>query len=171
MTGAATIEAPRLILRRRRPADRGPFQAMSRDAAVRRCLAPPLSIDDCRAVVAGQNAALDQQRTCFRAIERRSDGAFIGFSGIGPGPEGAPAPATSGGRGRGPARATSDHGWATRDGWEVAAITVPVNVHSRGLMIRPGMIRDSHGDSDHPAPAPGDPPRRHRTRRITRPAG
>ena len=174
------IETPRLILRRWREADILPFHAMGQDAEVMRYLGPPMSLEDCAAAVERQNACAESYGSCFWAVERRADGAFIGFCGIKPGPAGTPIAdqpeigwrLARGSWGQGyaleAARAALDHGWATRDWPEVAAITVPANERSWGLMIRLGMTREPHGDFDHPALGPGDPLRRHLTYRIAR---
>ena len=175
------IETPRLLLRRWREADAEPFFAMGQDAEVMRYLGPPLSREDCAATIARQNALADDWGSCFRAIERRADGVFLGFCGIKPGPDGTPiagrpeigwrlARAAWGqGYALEAAQASLDHAWATTDWPEVAAITVPANERSRGLMIRLGMTRDPAGDFDHPSLEPGDPLRRHLTCRIARP--
>lgn len=174
------IETPRLILRRWREADAEPFFAMGQDAEVMRYLGPPMSREDCAAIVARQNRVADDYGSCFWAVERRADGAFIGFCGIKPGPEDTPiagepeigwrlARAAWGqGYAREAAQASLDYGWATQDWPEVAAITVLANTQSWGLMIRLGMTRDPDGDFDHPALAANNPLRRHLTYRIAR---
>ncbi|WP_137786615.1 GNAT family N-acetyltransferase [Sphingomonas sp. 3P27F8] len=175
------IETARLLLRRWRDADAEPFFAMGRDAEVMRFLGPPMSRADCMAVIEGQNALADEIGTCFWAIERRADGAFLGFCGIKPGPAGTPVAdepeigwrlaraAWGQGYALEAAEASLDHGWATTEWPRVSAITVPANERSWGLMICLGMSRDAAGDFDHPALDLHDPLRRHLTYRITRP--
>lgn len=175
------IETPRLILRRWREEDADPFFAMGQDAEVMRYLGPPMSREDCAATVARQNAIADSYGSCFWAVERREDGGFVGFCGIKPGPAGMPianepeigwrlARAAWGqGYAREAAQATINHAWAATCWPRIAAITVPANERSWGLMIRLGMMRDPDGDFDHPALAAGDPLRRHLTYRIARP--
>ncbi|WEK42923.1 MAG: GNAT family N-acetyltransferase [Candidatus Sphingomonas colombiensis] len=176
------IETPRLLLRRWRPADIEPFFAMGQDAEVMRYLGPPTTRNDCALVVERQNALADKIGSCFWAVERRGDGAFLGFCGIKPGPAGTPIAerpeigwrlsraAWGQGYAREAAQAALDHAWSTTDWPQIAAITVLANERSWGLMIRLGMTRDPNGDFDHPSLAPGDPLRRHLTYWITRPA-
>ncbi|WP_338057191.1 GNAT family N-acetyltransferase [Sphingomonas corticis] len=175
------IETPRLILRRWREEDVAPFHAMGQDAEVMRFLGPPMTTDDCRAVVVRQNTIAGEFGRCFFALERRGDGAFLGFCGVKPGPAGTPVEgeAEIGWRlaraawGRGyateAARAALDAEWG-RGTTQVLAITVPANARSRAVMERLGMTHEPAGDFDHPALAPGDPLRRHVLYRIERPA-
>lgn len=175
------IETPRLLLRRWRDEDAAPFHAMGQDAEVMRFIGPPMTIDDCRAVVARQNAVADYYGRCFFAIEGRGDGAFLGFCGVKPGAAGTPI-ADEPEIGWRLARAAWGRGYATEAAsavlaaeWQfgsnrIHAITVPANTRSRAVMERLGMERVIDGDFDHPALAPGDPLRRHLHYRIARPA-
>ena len=174
------IETGRLVLRRWRAEDAAPFHAMCQDTGVMRYLGPPMSRADAAATVTRMNAVADERGTCFWAVERRLDGAFLGFCGIKPGPAGTPiadAPeigwrlareAWGQGYAREAAAACLADAW--RRGEErVFAITVPANERSWGLMIRLGMTRVAGGDFDHPAVGEGDPLRRHLTYAIDRP--
>lgn len=175
------IETERLFLRRWRDSDALPFHAMGQDEEVMRYLGPPMSVADARATVVRQNEVADAYGRCFWAVERRADGAFLGFCGVKPGPQATPIAdlpeigwrlrrdAWGQGFAHEAARAALDAEWAlgTR---EVLAITVPPNTRSRALMERLGMTRDLDGDFDHPALQPGDPLRRHVLYRIARPA-
>ena len=67
------------------------------------------------------------------------------------------------------AAATLAWAWSNLDAPSIAAITVPANRRSWGLMERLGMRRVVDGDFDHPDLAEGDPLRRHLTYRIQRP--
>ena len=175
------IETPRLLLRRWRDADVAPFFAMGQDAEVMRHLGPPMSRADCEAAAMRQNACAEEHSTCFWAVERRADGVFLGFCGIKPGPAGTPIAGqpeigwrlarASWGQGYAleAAQASLDRAWSATDWPGVAAITVPANERSWGLMIRLGMTRDPAGDFDHPSLAPDDPLRRHLPYRIKRP--
>lgn len=170
----------RLILRQWREADAEPFHAMGQDAEVMRFLGPPMSRADCTATVDRMNALADATGTCFWAIERRADAAFIGFCGIKPGPPDTPI-ADLPEIGWRLAREAWGQGlaleaaWACRDrAWgegtpRIVAITVPANVRSRRLMDRLGIRRVADGDFDHPALPPGDPLRRHVLYAIDRP--
>ncbi len=174
------IETKRLILRPWRDEDVLPFHAMGQDAEVMRYLGPPMNIAACEATVVRMNAIAADIGDCFWAVERRADGAFIGFCGIKPGPAGTPI------------ADQPEIGWRlSRDAWgqgfakeaasvclerawqrgtaEVHAITVPANTASWGLMIRLGMTRVEDGDFDHPVLTEGDPLRRHLRYRIAHP--
>ena len=175
------IETERLILRRWCQADATPFHAMGQDAEVMRYLGPPMSLEDATATVAGVNAQIDANGHAFWAVERRSDGAFLGFCGIKIGPPGTPIEtdleigwrlarhAWGQGYAREAAAASLAWAWANTEAPRVTAITVPGNSASWGLMIRLGMTRVEDGDFDHPALAEGDPLRRHILYAIARP--
>jgi RimJ/RimL family protein N-acetyltransferase len=174
------IETERLILRRWRFEDVEPFHAMGQDAEVMRYLGPPMNVTSCEATVERMNAMADATGDCFWALERRTDGAFIGFCGIKPGPAGTPIEglpeigwrlarsAWGSGLAREAAAACLTRAWQ-RGVDRVHAITVPANERSWGLMIRLGMTRVEGGDFDHPALAEGDPLRRHLHYSIGRP--
>lgn len=166
------IETDRLLLRRWRDADAVPFHAMGQDAEVMRYLGPPMSMEECRAAIRRQNTMADVEGSCFWAMERRADGAFLGFCGIKPGPEGTPIAgrpeigwrlarhAWGQGLAREAASACLNDAWR-RNVRQVWAITVAANTRSWGLMIRLGMGRVDNGDFDHPALPDGHPLRRH----------
>ncbi len=175
------IETDRLVLRRWRDEDSAPFHAMGQDAEVMRYLGPPMSLEEAKATIARLNAAIDHDGYAFWAIERKSDSAFLGFCGIKKnGPAGTPIAddpeigwrLARGGWGQGYAKEAAEAslawGWANIDAPRVAAITVPANERSWGLMIRLGMTRVADGDFDHPAVSEGDPLRRHITYEIAR---
>lgn len=175
------IETERLRLRAWRGEDAAPFLAMGRDAEVMRFIGPPLTRDDAEEMIARQNRVLATFGRCFFAVERRGDGAFLGFCGVKPGPAGTPIADTPeiGWRlarsawGLGYAREAAHAALAAewrRGTPEVFAVTVPANGRSWGLMERLGMRRDLDRDFDHPAVPPGDPLRRHILYSIARAA-
>jgi RimJ/RimL family protein N-acetyltransferase len=84
------IETERLILRRWRDGDRPAWHAMGQDPEVMAFLGPPLSPEAADAAMARQNALMDSHGHCFWAVECKEDGAFLGFCGLKPGPEGTP---------------------------------------------------------------------------------
>ncbi|MDO7842987.1 GNAT family N-acetyltransferase [Sphingomonas immobilis] len=175
------IDTERLILRGWREADVAPFHAMGNDPEVMRYLGEPLSLADAEAAAARQNDFIASHGYCFWAVERRSDGAFLGFCGLKPGPEGTPivgqievgwrlARAAWGqGYAREAAQASLDWAWANLDAAEVAAITVIGNDRSWGLMERLGMRRVPSEDFEHPVLPVGHALRPHITYRIARP--
>lgn len=174
------IETERLIVRPWRDADRAPFAAMNQDEAVRRYLGPPQSRAESDAAVDRMIASQAEHGCCFWAVERRDDGAFLGFCGIKPGRWPIEGLAEIGwrlaraywrqGYAREAAAACLDWAWAARDWPHVYAITVPANSASWGLMERLGMERLADGDFDDPEIPEGSPLKRHLTYRIARPA-
>lgn len=158
------IGTERLILRRWRAADAAPFHAMGNDPAVMAYLGPPMSQAAVDAAIARQNDLFDRLGHCFWAIERREDGAFLGFCGLKPGAIDTPIEgrieigwrlaAAQWGKGyaREAAQASLDWGWAELDADSIWAITVRGNARSWGLMERIGMVRRPDFDFDHPLP-------------------
>jgi len=173
------IQTERLILRGWEDRDRAPFHAMGQDERVMETLGPLLWRDEADALIDRMRAIEDANGFTFWAIERREDGAFIGFCGLKPGAEDTPIQGEveigwrlafeHWGRGyaREAAQASLDWAWANAID-SVAAITTPGNVRSWGLMERLGMIRAPEHDFDHPKAI--DRLRSHWTYRIRRPA-
>ena len=175
------IETERLILRGWRDSDIEPFHTMCNDPEVMRYLGPPMSRAVAEESAARQNGFIGSHGYCFWAVERKADGAFLGFCGLKPGPAGTPIAdemeigwrlarnAWGKGYAREAAEASIAWGWANTATPEISAMTVIDNVRSWGLMERLGMTRDLAGDFDHPAVAEGDPLRPHILYRIKRP--
>jgi RimJ/RimL family protein N-acetyltransferase len=165
------LETERLILRAWAPEDLEPFAVMSADPQVMQWLGGCLSREEAEAYVAratGSFSALGMGRF---AVERRSDGAFVGACGLMPGRADLPiAPYVD--IGWRLAAAAWGAGYATeaaaavlRDGFErlrfaeIAAITMQSNVRSRAVMERLGMRRDAASDFDDPAATHAEDPR------------
>lgn len=177
------IETERLILRGWRQRDVSPFHDMGQDPEVMAFLGPFYDWDGAVAVVERQNALLADHGHCFWALESKADGTFIGFCGLKPGVAGTPVegqleigwrlarPYWGQGFAREAAQATLAWAWVNTAAPLVAAITVPANTKSWGLMERLGMTRFPGEDFDHPILAEGDPLRRHLVYRIQRPLG
>lgn len=177
------IETERLIIRPWLDRDRDPYAAMGRDHEVMRYLGPLATRADADAAVDRMMRLHAEIGYCFWAVERREDRAFVGFCGLKPGPLQTPiADATEigwrlaraywgHGYAREAAQACLDWGWGNLDCTRIAAITVPANRASWGLMIRLGMVRDPAGDFDHPALSVDDPLLRHLTYWAHRPEG
>lgn len=156
------IETERLILRGWRDSDRAPFHAMSQDERVMATLGPLLWRDESDALIDRLQRILDANGFTFWALERKADGAFLGFCGLKPGAEETPIEGEieigwrlaheywGQGYAREAAQASLDWGWANLDVASIAAITSVDNARSWGLMERLGMARAPQDDFDHP---------------------
>lgn len=174
------IETERLFVRPWRDSDRVPFAAMSQDPQVMATLGPLMSRAQVDAAVDRMVAHQARHGFCFWAIERKADGAFLGFCGLKAEPA---APHLEGeieagwrlrsdawgqGYAREAAGASLAWGFAHLPHPRIIAITTPGNVRSWGLMERLGMRRLADGDFDHPGVPDGDPLKPHITYAIDR---
>ena len=174
------IATERLILRSWEDRDRAPFAAMGQDPEVMATLGPLLSRAESDAVIDRLRGIDVEHGHTFWAVERREDGATLGFCGLVRGRPGTPivgepeigwrlARAAWGkGYAREAAAASLAWAWANLPDPQVAAITTPGNVRSWGLMERLGMARDPAGDFEHPMVPDGSPLKPHLTYRISR---
>lgn len=175
-----TLRTDRLVLRRWRPDDRVPFARLNADPEVMRHFVKPLSRDESDALVDRIEAQFETRGYGLWAVERRADGAFLGFTGLADFVFGEPARAfvEVGWRFD---RFAWGHGYATeaarealRFGFEdvelpeIASWTSPLNVPSMRVMERIGLHRDPADDFDHPRVPEGHPLRRHVLYRLTR---
>jgi RimJ/RimL family protein N-acetyltransferase len=175
------IETERLLLRRWTDADRPVFHAQCSDPEVMRFLGPLQTREETDAGLDRQNGFLETHGFCFWAVERREDGALLGFCGLKPGAPDTPIADDvevgwrfgraywGQGYAREAAQASLAWGWANTDAPRIAAITVLANTRSWGLMERLGMARAADEDFDHPAVPEGSPLKRHLVYRIARP--
>lgn len=165
-------ETGRLILRPWRDSDRAPFAAMGADPDVMRFLGPLMDRAASDAVVDRIQGQIDRDGHGFWAVERKTDGAFLGFCGVkvaDVGPlAGEPelgwrlAKAHWGqGYAREGAEAARDWAFDVLGAPQVFAMTVRENRASWGLMERIGLRRRHDLDFDHERLAPGDPLRPH----------
>ena len=181
MTVTAQLETPRLILRRWRSSDREPYAAMNADPEVMRYF--PAVLDRERRDLSADriDAGFDLHGHGRWAMERRDTGEFIGFTGVGPMPEGVPG---SDGMEIGwrVARAHWRQGFALEAATaaldaafapdavpalqEVNPITAVINEPSRGVMRRLGMRHVD--DFAHPVVPEGSPIRAHVRYVLTR---
>lgn len=176
------IETARLVLRDWRDEDREPFAVMSADAEVMRHLNGVVSRAESDAAIERFRARARDHGHTFWAIERKADGALIGFCGLRRG--GHPGTGVADeleigwrlarsawgqGYAREAAEASLAWGWAQCADARIAAWTVPANTASWGLMLRLGMAARPDLDFDHPAFAPGHPLSRHLVYTIDRP--
>ena len=173
------IGTERLILREWRDEDVAPFHAMSQDPEVMRYLGPLTTLEQAHEARLRMSERQAECGYCFWALERRSDGLFIGFCGLLPAKPPIEGEIEIGWRlarqawGQGyaleAARASLGWAWGTLEAPSIAAITVGANSRSRRLMERLGMACVPNGDFDHPDLTDGDPLRRHVLYRIARP--
>jgi RimJ/RimL family protein N-acetyltransferase len=176
----------RLLLREWHQEDREPFGAMNADPEVMALMSRALDR-------AASDAFLDRIVAHWRddgyglwAVERRDDGAFLGFVGLAPPNfEAAFTPCVE--IGWRLATAAWGHGYATEAAgavldWgfetlglaEIVSFTTVANARSRAVMERLGLTHDPAEDFDHPNLPVGHPIRRHvlyRVRAADRPPG
>ena len=177
------IETERLILRSWREADQAPFHAICADPQVMATLGPVMDRAQSDALILRVRATEAAHGMTFWAMERKADGALLGWCGLIPGAEGTPIAGEDEigwrlgsaywglGYAREAAEATLDWGWHVRGSREIAAITAAVNRRSWALMDRLGMVRAADQDFDHPKVPPDSALRPHITYRIKKPIG
>lgn len=173
------VRTDRLLLRRWRDADRAPFAAMGADPEVMRYFPSLLSRDDSDALAGRADASFDTRGYGLWALEHRGSGAFLGFTGLAPMPEGVPG---AGGVEVGwrLARQAWGQGYATEAAkaalafafdelgqGEVNSITAVLNAPSRAVMVRLGMTLSD--EFEHPRIAAGSPLRPHVRYLLARP--
>ncbi|UZK66860.1 GNAT family N-acetyltransferase [Sphingomonas sp. M1-B02] len=172
------IATERLILRRWEERDRAPFHAICSDPQVMETLGPVMTRPQSDGLIDWLNGHVDRVGYSFWAIERREDGALLGFCGLNPGAEGTPIEGqveigwrlgrSHWGQGYAREAAQANLDWAWVRGIDtVVAITTPGNVRSWGLMERLGMRPVPGGAFAHPAAI--ERLRAHITYRIDRP--
>ena len=173
MTEGLRIEAERLILRRWRDADRAPYVAMMLDPDVSQWLGGPFDEAEALARIARNEAALEAQGYGRMAMERRSDGAFLGYCGLMPIAEALPFDGgfevgwslSQAGWGQGyaseAARAVFDDGFRRLGLPQILAFTGTLNHRSQAVAQRLGMRRAPEQDFDHPGLAADHPLKRH----------
>ena len=158
----AIVETERLVIRQWRDEDVEPFAAINAEPEVRRYLGISGGRDESEAAIGRQRDMQATHGHCFWALERKADGAFLGFCGLRPGVPGTPiaSDVEIGWRlghsywGRGYAREAAEAcigwGFSTLCVPRVVSITVPANRRSWGLMERLGMVRRPDLDFLHP---------------------
>ncbi len=172
------LRTPRLLLRQWRDDDRAPLAEMNADPEVRRYLGGAIdrAASDCE--FARASATISEFGYGFWALERRTDGVFLGFCGIKPVSfESWFTPAVEIGWrlarehwGYGyaseAARASLECGFATLGLAEIVSFTVPGNLRSQAVMHRLGL--QAAGGFEHPKLAADDPLRPHLLFRLSR---
>lgn len=166
------IETPRLILRQWRDSDRAPFAAMSADAEVMAHLPALLTPAESDALIDRLLGDIAARGWGLWAIERREDGAFLGWTGLNPVTFPCPVEgdveigwrlaraAWGQGYAREAAEATLAFAWQLGLP-RIVSFTVPANTRSWGLMQRLGLERREDLDFDHPRLAADHPLRPH----------
>jgi RimJ/RimL family protein N-acetyltransferase len=167
------LRTDRLLLRRWKPADRGPFALLNADPEVMRWFPHPLSRRESDALADRIEAGFDERGWGLWALELRATGRFVGFTGLSPVTFDAPF-ASAVEIGWRLAREAWGNGFATEAGRAavvcafgelgldaLVSFAVPDNVRSRAVMERLRLARDPTEDFDHPLLPPGHPLRRH----------
>lgn len=176
------IESERLIVRPWRKEDRSVYLATCNSEAVTAHLGGPASVEDIDSALERIGASQEENGFCFWAVERKSDGAFLGYCGL--------KVANDGGS---PIDGEIEIGWRLREdaqgqgyateaaaacllwAWQnldvprVVAITVPANRRSWRVMERLGMTRRADLDFAHPKFPADHPLSRHITYVMERP--
>ncbi|MEU7836489.1 GNAT family N-acetyltransferase [Nonomuraea sp. NPDC049129] len=174
------METERLIMRRWRDDDREPFAAMNADAEVMEHFPALLTRSESDGFVDRIEAGFEAHGYGLWALEVRTSGEFIGFTGLVLQTFEAPfTPAVEVGWRL--AKAAWGHGYAieaareaVRYGFDVAgldeivSITTVGNTRSRKVMERLGMTRDIADDFYHPRVAADSPQRPHVLYRLRR---
>jgi ribosomal-protein-alanine N-acetyltransferase len=168
-----TLRTNRLVLRRWRDSDRGPFAALNADLEVMKHFPAPLTRAESDAMIDRVAAHFDERGFGLWALEVAATAEFIGFTGLST-PR-FPAhfmPAVEVGWRL--ARSAWGHGYASeaarralRFGFEevdlpeIVSFTAIDNHRSRAVMARIGMTHDPADDFDHPLVPEGSRLRRH----------
>jgi len=175
------LSTDRLTLRHWSAADREPFAALNADPEVMRYFPATLARPESDALADRIEAALALDGWGLWALEERSSGRFVGFTGLDrPGFEAHFTPAVEIGWrlardvwGRGyateAALAASAFAFDVLGLGELVSFTAEANARSRAVMRRIGMTHDSADSFDHPGLPPGHQLRRHVLYRLGRP--
>jgi RimJ/RimL family protein N-acetyltransferase len=173
------LRTERLLLRRWRQDDRGPFAAMNADAEVMKYFPAMLTRDLSDALVDRIEEGFGRRGFGLWALEVAEDRKFIGFTGLSiPAFDAHFTPAVE--IGWRLARPSWGNGYATEAARrvlstafaghglaEIVSFTSRANVRSQAVMRRIGMTHDPADDFDHPRLPPGHPLRRHVLWRLT----
>ena len=169
------LATDRLLLREWHDEDRDPFAAMNADARVMEHFPAALSRAESNALVDRIVAHWRDDGHGLWVVERTSDGAFLGFTGLAAptGTPGMPPFVEVGWRfavdASEAARAAVAWGFEVLVLDEIASWTTVANLKSRAVMERIGMTHDPADDFDHPRIPVGHPQRRHVMYRLPRP--
>jgi RimJ/RimL family protein N-acetyltransferase len=173
------IETERLLLRRWCDKDREPFAAMCADPRVMEFFPRTQTPEEADTVIDRLNSHIDRHGFGFWALEDRSNGEFLGFTGLSN--VGFDAPFTpaveigwrlahrfwGAGYASEAARASLAWGFGTLHLPEIISFAVITNLRSRRVMERIGMTHDPSGDFDHPRFPADHPLQRHAFYRLS----
>jgi len=176
-------ETERLILRPWREEDRAVYLATCNTPLVTRHLDGPAKVEDVDAALSRIAKSQAERGFSFWAVERKADGAFLGYCGLricddlqrpvnGDVEIGWRLREDAWGQGYAyeAAQASLDWAWANLDAARVVSFTVPANEASWRLMERLGMARRPDLDFAHPRFAPDHPLSAHITYVMERPS-
>ena len=173
------LETDRLLLRRWRATDRGPFADLNADPEVMRHFPGLLTRAESDAFADRIEGLFDQQGFGLWALEVKDGGAFVGFTGLHPMPPGVPGEGGfevgwrlaqhAWGQGYATEAARASVAFAFGEGHlpELFSMTAVSNVRSQAVMQRLGMSLRTH--FDHPRVPVGHPVRPHVLYHLTRP--
>lgn len=167
------IETERLILREWRSDDLEPFARLNADERVCEFLPKSLSREESDAMAGRIRNHFDLHGYGLYAVEVKSSGTFVGFTGLSiPGFDAPFMPAVEigwrlafeawgNGYASEAARAVLRHGVEVLDLGPIISFTASQNIRSRRVMEAIGLTRDPREDFDHPKLAKGHPLRCH----------
>jgi ribosomal-protein-alanine N-acetyltransferase len=173
------LATERLLLRRWRSSDEGPFAALNGDEEVMEHFPNILTRAESDWMLADLEARFERQGYGLWAVEVRATGEMIGFVGLNlptfkehfmPAVEvGWRLSKSAWGHGYATeaARASLSYGFSEAGLDEIVAMTTTTNSRSAAVMERLGMSRDPADDFEHPAIEQGHPLRRHILYRIS----
>jgi RimJ/RimL family protein N-acetyltransferase len=174
------LRTKRLLLRRWRHDDLGPFAELNADPEVMRLFKSTLDRSASDLLVETIEREFEERAFGLWAVEVFDEAPFIGFVGLHHAVFAAPfTPAVE--IGWRLARTYWGHGYATEGARaalafgferlslpEIVSLTTPANTRSRAVMERLGMTRDPDDDFDHQSFPEGHPLRRHVLYRLRR---
>ncbi|GAA2725795.1 GNAT family N-acetyltransferase [Actinocorallia aurantiaca] len=173
------LRTERLLVRRWREEDRGPFAELNADPEVMEHFPSVLTREESDAIADRIESRMAEDGFGFWALEVAESGEFVGFTGIArtrfdshftPAVEiGWRLGRGSWGRGYASeaAKAVLEYGFTEAGLDEIVSFTAVGNVRSQAVMRRIGMIRDENEDFEHPFVPEGHALRLHVLYRLT----
>ncbi|MEO3782744.1 GNAT family N-acetyltransferase [Actinocorallia sp. B10E7] len=179
MDEGVVLRTERLLVRRWREEDRGPFAELNADPEVMEHFPAALTRAESDATVDRLESRIQEDGFGFWALEVAGSGEFVGFTGMArtrfdshftPSVEiGWRLSRGSWGLGYASeaARAVLEYGFTEVGLDEIVSFTAVANLRSQAVMRRIGMVRDEDGDFEHPLVPEGHPLRLHVLYRLT----